>query len=82
MSAPAIALALAAPAGADLVVPALLVASVAVLLGAAALRRRAVCWLLGHEVGPSRTESVAVRHGPPVFFRSSRCVRCHLRFTD
>ena len=76
------ALALAAPAGAELVVPALLVASVAGLVGAAALHRHVVCWFLGHEVGPSRTESVAVRDGPPVFVRSSRCIRCQRRFTD
>jgi hypothetical protein len=60
---------------------ALLVLGAAVLgVGAVALRARALCFVLGHRVGPGRTELVADRDGAPVPVRFSLCLRCQHRF--
>lgn len=53
----------------------------AIVAGAVAARRWALCWVLGHHVGRAQTES-GVRLGATVALQFSLCVRCQRRFGD
>jgi hypothetical protein len=54
----------------------------ALALGAALGGPRLLCWLLGHQVGLARTESLPTDRGHTDLGRVSRCVRCQRAFTD
>ena len=54
----------------------------ALVLGATLLGPRLLCWLLGHRVGPARTEHLPLDPGRVEEMRVSRCVRCQRPFTD
>jgi hypothetical protein len=56
----------------------ILAAAAAIVVGVFVLRRRALCGLIGHRVGPAT--STVVDAETQVQVRASRCVRCGRTF--